>query len=153
WVLLSCFAALFSQLGVAALLGWVLGRPHGWFSAPILLVPCFVGGGLLGALGIHPLWRRRAAARGLSQEESALAAWAGALILWGLLLLLLTLKSVGAGYVALLWVLPSSAALFIGLKAPQWRWPLWLASLGMGSLSAIALGSNVPGFVGLTGQS
>lgn len=153
WVVLSCLAALFAQLAVAALLGLVLGRPHGWFSAPILLVPCFVGGGLLGALGLHALWRRRAEARGLSQEESALAAWAGALIWWGLLLLLSALKSVGAGYIALLWVLPSSAALLLGLLAPQWRWALWLASLGIGSISAIALGSNIPGFVGLAGQS
>ena len=151
--LLSALCGLLSAQLVAALLGMVLQRPHGWFSAPLWAVPCFVGAGLAGALAVQLRWRRRALASGVTAEASAQAVWAGGLVCFGVPLLLCTALGIGLGYLALWWVVPSSLALLSGLRWPQWRWQLWLGSVAIGLLGFVQLVVQlVPPLAALSGM-
>ena len=62
WTLLAVVAGIGAALAASLLLGRVLGRPHGWFSAPALVLPAFAAPALAATFGVHALWRRRALA-------------------------------------------------------------------------------------------
>lgn len=149
--LLSSFAGLLAAIVGAALVSIVIGRPHGFYATPWLIVPSFLGAGLCGVLAVQHLWRRRALSRGVSAEQSALAAWAGGLVLLGLLLLLCTLASLGIGYLMLWALVPSASALGVSLVFPQQRRRLWLLGVAIGAASFIHLAVGlVPAFIGVT---
>lgn len=153
WTLLAALAGLGAGLLMALLLSLVVKRPHGFYATPVLSVPTYVGAGLCGVLAIHALWRRRALASSLTAEASAQAGWAAGLLLWGVMLLLCALYSVGIGYLALWWVGPSALALGLGSVLPRWRLWLWLSSVVLGAAGLIPLAvSMVPAIVGLSGQ-
>lgn len=153
WTLLSALAGLLSALLWALFLAVILNRPHGFYATPILAVPTYVGAGLCGVLAVHTLWRRRALARGMSAETSARTGWAGGLLLWGVLLALCALRSVGIGYLALWWVGPSALALGLGYVLPRLRLWLWLAGMFLGAAGFIQLAVGmVPAIIGLSGQ-
>lgn len=150
WTLGSALAGLASALLSSVGLALVVQRPHGFYATPWLIVPSFAMAGLCGVLAVHGLWRRREVSIGQDAEQSALSAWAAGLCLWGLLLLLCSLGSLGVGYLALWWLVPSSLALGIGLWAPQWRWRLYLASVAMGAASFIHLAVGlIPALIGM----
>lgn len=149
--LLSSFAGLLAAILGAVLVSMVLGRPHGFYATPWLIVPGFLGTGLCGVLAVQHLWRRRALSRGVSAEQSALSAWAGGLLLLGLLLALCSLTSLGVGYLFLWALVPSAIALGVSLYLPQHRTRLWLLGVAIGAACFIHLAVGlVPAFIGLT---
>ncbi len=150
WILLSALAGLLAALLTALLLAGVLQRPHGFYATPWLIVPCFAVAGLCGVLAVHVWWRRRALAAGVSAETSALAAWAAGLLLWGVLLALGSVASLGIGYLALWWLTPATLALGAGLLLPRQRWGLWLASVAVGASGFIHLAAGLlPAIIGM----
>ena len=137
WVLLACVAGLLAAVGSAALVALVLGRPAGWFSAPWLAVLAFGAPAAAGTVAVHMLWRRR----GLRRLEPAVqvrVALAGGLLFWSALLALATIKSIGAGYIALVWVAGGSLALLVPMLTPRAPRALTLA---------FTLAGMVPGMV------
>lgn len=153
WTLLSALAGLLSALLVAVILTQILQRPHGWFAMPLLSAPCFIGAGIGGVLAVLGLWRRRALATGMSAESVFQAAWASGLLCWGGLLLLATARSLGVGYLALWWVVPSSLAILVGQSVPRARLGLWLASVVLGMTGLVQLVVHmVPALAGLSGM-
>jgi len=60
WTLLAVVAGLGAALAAGLVLGRVVGRPHGWFSAPALVLPAFAAPALAATFGVRALWRRRA---------------------------------------------------------------------------------------------
>lgn len=150
WTIGSALAGLVAALLSAIVVSLILQRPHGFYATPWLIVPSFALAGLCGVLVVHGLWRRREVARGQAAEQGALSAWAAGLCLWGLLLTLCSLGSLGLGYLVLWWLVPSSLALGIGLWLPQWRWQLYLASVAMGAASFIHLAVGlIPALIGM----
>lgn len=150
WILLSAVAGLLAALLAALLLAGVLQRPHGFYATPWLIVPCFAVAGLCGVLAVHAWWRRRALAAGVSAETSALAAWAGGLLLWGVVLALCSASSLGVGYLALWWLTPATLALGAGVLLPGQRWRLWLTSVAVGAAGLIHLAAGlVPAIIGM----
>lgn len=150
WILLSALAGLLAALLAALLLAFVLRRPHGFYATPWLIVPSYVFAGLCGVLGVQLGWRRRALSTGTDAEASALAAWAGGLLLWGALLSLLTARSLGVGYLALWSLVPSTLALGIGSFAPRQRWRLWLVGMAVGAAGFIHLAVGLlPALIGM----
>lgn len=151
WTLLSALSGLLFAVLSAALMALVLRHPHGFYATPWLLVPSYGLAALCGVLSIHTLWQRRALARGQSREGLALSAWAAGLVLFGALLALLSLASLGVAYLALWWLVPSTLALAISLRVPRLRSELWLGSLAIGAALFIHLAVGlVPAFIGLT---
>lgn len=150
WTLLSALAGLGSALFAAVLVAVVLRRPHGFYATPGLIVPGSACAGLCGVLAVQRLWRRRALAAGLDAEASALAVWAGGLLGWGVVLSLCTLASLGVGYLALWWLVPSTLALAMGVVAPRQRWRLYLLSVAVGAANFVHLAVGlVPALIGL----
>lgn len=150
WILLSALAGLLAALLAVLLVVGVLQRPHGFYATPWLIVPSYAAAGLCGVLAVHAWWRRRALAAGVSAETSALSAWAAGLLGWGALLALCSVVSLGVGYLALWWLVPSSLALAAGLLAPRHRRGLWLAGTAVGAAGFIHLTVGlVPALIGL----
>lgn len=150
WTLLSALAGLLAALLSALLVAVVLRRPHGFYATPWLIVPGFALAGLCGIVAVHALWQRRTQAAGIGPEHSALAAWAGGLLWLGVLLSLLSLGSLGIGYLVLWWLAPGALALGLGALFPRLRWTLWLVSLAVGAASCIHLALGLfPALIGL----
>jgi len=139
WTTLALVAGVAAALLAGLLLGRVLGRPHGWFSAPALVLPAFVAPALAAMFGVHALWHRRAARRGISADRHAFAAWAGALLFWSIWLVLATVRQIGAGYLALHWVWPIATGMIGALLFPRARTVLALASLVPGAVMLLEL--------------
>lgn len=134
---------------VAALAGGlttasVLDEPYGWFDQPALAVLGFGAAALLGALGPHALWAWRRGRAGGSQDEAALAAFAGSAVVWVVIAGLLALAGIGSGYVALVASLGAGAALLAAVWTPgHLRWVPLLAGWAIGALAAIQFGTSV----------
>jgi hypothetical protein len=139
WTVLAVVAAIGGALGAGLLLGRVLGRPHGWFSAPALLLPAFAAPALAAAFGVHALWRRRGL-RSADPDRHAFAVWAGGLLFWSAWLALATVREVAAGYLALQWVWSAALGMIGALLFPRARAVLALASLVPGAAVTIELG-------------
>jgi len=132
-VLAAAVSALLAALLVAALLGLVLGRPHGWFSAPWVAVLAFGAPALAAALAVSAIRRRD------PPETAPLATWAGALLLWALWLVLATLGGAGSGYLAL-WFTGFGAIGFIAaVLRPGWRPWVWLVAWVPGAVLTLEL--------------
>jgi hypothetical protein len=146
WTLLAVAAGVGAALAAGLLLARVLGRPHGWFSAPALVLPAFAAPALAAMLGVHALWRRRALRRAGADpdrqvvDRHAYSAWAGGLLFWAVWLALAAARDVGVGYLALHWVWPPAAAMLASLYFPRARTALALVSLLPGAALTIELG-------------
>jgi len=112
WIAAAVIAGVLAAVAAGVLLG--MARPHGWFSAPVLVLPAFGAPALAAMLGIHALWRARSLRRAPDLDRHASHAWAGGLLFWSLWLALATVGQIGAGYLALWWVAGGS----LGLVAP-----------------------------------
>jgi hypothetical protein len=146
WTLLAVVAGVCVAFAAGLLLARVLGRPHGWFSAPALVLPAFAAPALAAMLGVQALWRRRALRRAAAEPDRAVvdrhaySAWAGALLFWAVWLALATARHVGAGYLALHWVWPAAVAMIASFYFPRARTALALASLIPGAAVTLELG-------------
>lgn len=151
WTLLSALAGLLSAILTAVVVALLLRHPHGFYATPWLVVPSFAFASLCGVLAIHGTWQRRALAKGQGAESLALHAWAAGLLLFGGVIALLSLASLGVAYLALWWLVPSTLALAFSLRLPRLRIELWLGSLAIGAALLIHLAVGlVPAFIGLT---
>jgi hypothetical protein len=128
WTLLAVIGGLAAAVAAAAVVSFGLGRPSGWFSSPALAVLAFGATAGAGITAIHALWRRRGA-RSLEAEGQVRAALVGGLIFWSALLALSAAKSIGAGYVALYWVLGGALALLLSVLMPRAPLAVTLACL------------------------
>lgn len=152
WTLLGLLAALLAALAAAALLAIGLGRPHGWYATPWLVVPAFGAPALCALAAVHALWRRRARRAGSSPEQAATTSWLSGVLFWGLLLVLGTIGGAGVSIMALAWVVPSCLALAAARSWPHWRWRLWALCLAMGALFSLPLARlMVPALAGMAG--
>lgn len=119
----------------------VLRHPHGWFASPWLAVVTFAGITAGATLAVHARW-----SRGRNAVECAYSIWAGSLVLWSVALMTGTLASVGAAYLALWWVLPSSLGLIVAVKRPAWRGTACLMAFVPGAILTVQVGAL---FVGM----
>jgi len=141
WTTVAFIAGVLGAVAAGLLLSLGLGRPHGWFSAPALVLPAFAAPALAATFGVQGLWRRRALRKtGAQGDTQALVASAGALVFWSLWLALTAVRGVGAGYLALHWVWPAALAMIAAVLFPRWRAVLALASLIPGAVVTIELG-------------
>jgi hypothetical protein len=138
WTLLSVIAGLAAAVAASLLLVLVFGRPHGWFSSPALVLPTFAAPAGAGMLGVHALWRRRGL-RTTDVDRHARTAWAGGLLFWSIWLGLATWANVGAGYLALYWVLGSAGGIMLSWLFPRARTAVALISLIPGTVVTIEL--------------
>jgi hypothetical protein len=139
WTLLAVVAGIGAAVAAGLLLGRGLGRPHGWFSAPALVLPAFAAPALAAVFGVHAAWRRRALRRA-DVERHAFAAWAGGLIFWSAWLAVATLRGVGVGYIPLHWVWATAAGMIASLRFPRARSILALLSVVPGAVVTVELG-------------
>lgn len=134
WHGLALLVAVLAALLPAVGLRW-MHRGIGWFGTPWLLIVSSVLPASAGFLFVHGAWRYRAMSRcGADPERVALTAWMGGVVFWGGLLLLATLKGIGAGYIALSWVLGGVVGALVGTFAPRARWLGALIGLVPGAL-------------------
>ncbi len=121
-VTLASVSALISALLAAAVLSFVLKRPHGWYSAPWLGAIAFSLPAVAASLGVLSLKRRN------RNACSPSALWAGALLFWMPGLVISALADFGGGYL-FLWLTGLGALGLIGsLLKPALRYPIWLAT-------------------------
>jgi len=118
------------------ILARVLGRPHGWFSAPALVIPAFAAPALAATFAVRAAWRRRALNR-IDADRHLFSAWAGALLFWSICLALATARNLGAGYLALHWVWAGAAGMIAALSFPRARLALALAGVLPGAIVTI----------------
>ena len=105
---------------IAAILLRAAHGASGWFSTPLLLVACFSFPASAGSITIQAWWRRRTMRKMDGYvERVSLAAWAGGLWLWSLLLALATIEGVGSGYLAFHWVWAGVIALALTARFPR----------------------------------
>jgi hypothetical protein len=121
-------ATLIAGLVAAALTSLVVGRPHGWFSAPWIAAFAFGGAATAAALGVLALRRRS------SPQVAPAALWAGAMIFWTIWLILAALGQAGSGYLALWLAGPTAIGFIVALFKPRWRPWLWIASFVPGAV-------------------
>lgn len=121
-LLLIVFAMPVASIVAAVFLGFVVGRPHGWFSAPWVAILAFGAPAIAAALGIQSLRLR------CPREKVTLATWAAALIFWSLWSLLAAATGAGSGYVPLWWSGLGAIGFLGALFKPTWRPWLWLVS-------------------------
>jgi hypothetical protein len=140
-LLLLELAAVLAAILVAAVLGFVLHRPHGWFSSPAIAVWVFGASAVAAAMGILA-WRRRR-----RPGEPELVAWAAALLFWALLLAVATWKNLGSGYLPLWWAGCLATGLIGALYAPKWRSVLWLVAFVPGAALVLGLTATIFPFV------
>jgi hypothetical protein len=131
-LLLIQLAAILAAVMMAIILGFVIRRPHGWFSSPILAVWAFGTSSVAAALGIL-FWRRHR-----HPGEPELAAWAGGICFWSLLLALATGVGAGSGYIPLVWTGGMSLGLLGAIFLPKWRGVCWLVSFLPGGILVIS---------------
>jgi hypothetical protein len=139
WTSLAVVAGVSAALAASLMLGRVIGRPHGWFSSPALVLPAFAAPALAATFGVHALWRRRALPK-TDVDRHAVAAWAGGLVFWSVWLALATVREVGAGYLVLHWVWAAAVGMIASLLFPRARAALALLSLVPGAVVTIELG-------------
>jgi hypothetical protein len=134
WTALATAAGLLAAIGAGVLLGLVLGRPHGWFSAPALILPTFAAPALAATVGIHAWWRRRSLQRLGNIERHAAVTAAGGLLFWSAALIASAAGGVAAGYLALHWVLGGALGVLASLRFPRARLLCMLAGLLPGTI-------------------
>jgi hypothetical protein len=139
WTVIAVVTGVAAALAAGLILARGLGRPHGWFSAPALVLPAFAAPALAAMFGVHALWRRRALRR-TDGDRHMFAVWAGGLLFWSAWLALATVRGVGAGYLALHWVWGAALGMIAALIFPRARAALAVASLVPGAAMTIELG-------------
>ncbi|HEX2189957.1 MAG TPA: M20/M25/M40 family metallo-hydrolase [Longimicrobiaceae bacterium] len=107
----------------AGLLLRALGYPHGWYASPMLAWATFGALSLAGFLIVHGVWQRYDPHS--EAGDTALAALAGAVLVWAPMLVPLTLAGFGVAYVPLWWTVAGALGLLIWSFAPR----LWWAAL------------------------
>ncbi|HLK92365.1 MAG TPA: M20/M25/M40 family metallo-hydrolase [Polyangia bacterium] len=138
WTALALLAGVAGAVASGLFLTGVLHRPHGWFSAPALVLPAFAAPALAATFAVRAAWRRRSLGR-VDAERHLLSAWAGALLFWSAVLALAAARNVGAGYLALHWVWAGAAGMIGSLLFPRARRALALASVVPGATVTIEL--------------
>ena len=103
---------------VSLVVAVALGRPHSWFAHPFLPFAGYAALALAPLLALHGWIGRR---RQLDTTGGMAAAWAGALIVLTVLLLVLTFLGVGSSYVLLWWVGPGAAGLLLYARLRRYR--------------------------------
>jgi len=131
-VALVALAAFIAALLAGVLLSFVIGRPHGWFSAPWIAVWAFGAPAIAAAIGVLALRRR------CPPETAPLATWAGALLLWAIWLTLAAIAGAGSGYIPLWWAGPGVLAFIVALLRPRWRRWLWLLAFVPGAVLTLS---------------
>ncbi|MEP6692497.1 MAG: M20/M25/M40 family metallo-hydrolase, partial [Gemmatimonadaceae bacterium] len=120
---LICVAGTVVGVAATAVVGavpyYLAGRSMGWYAHPAAGIAAFGGAAVTAVLSVHALlarrWSRRSARHiGIAPERSY-DVWIGALLLWMLLLLVLTVRGAGSAYLAL--------------------WPTILGAFGLGVAS------------------
>jgi hypothetical protein len=95
------------------------GHGMGWFARPLLGVLGYAMlalGAMLGVVtGVGLLWRRR----GVDGRTAALGFWSGTQLLLMLLLIALTVRSIGSGYLLFWWVTAGALVLALLAVAPS----------------------------------
>jgi hypothetical protein len=111
----SLLVGALSALAVGVLLAFVLRRPHGWYSAPALIVLAFAAPSAAAILAVQSRVGRALERRG---HDPLVAVWSAAVIGWSVLLALATARGSRSGYLPLAW----TVGLALGLLALR-RWP------------------------------
>ena len=132
-LLVTELASILAAVLVAAILGFAVGRPHGWFSSPLLALWVFGAPSVAAALAILA-WRRRR-----RPDEPELVAWGSGLGFWSLLLALATYAGAGSGYIPLWWTGGMAVGFLGALFMPKWRGVWWLVSFLPGSVLVIGM--------------
>jgi hypothetical protein len=126
-IIVSVIAALGAALGLAAIAAYALGRPMSWYARPAPGIVAFALAGVAGLLAVQSavstLFRRR----GVGRAAAALAVLGAVLLFWMIILLALTVKGLGAAYLALWWVIACAVGLLIASLASDSRW--WVGVL------------------------
>jgi hypothetical protein len=136
--LLSLAAAVLAAVLAGVLLAFVLRRPHGWYSAPAVVIPAFVAPAVAAMMLVQhkvSAWLR---ARG---HDPLVATWAAAVVGWSSLLAMATARDARSGYLALLWTAGLSVSLAVAASTKLPRGPLAV----LGALpGAVALAAFAP---------
>lgn len=147
WTAVAAVAGVLAAVLAGLLLAIALRRPHGWFSAPALVLPAFAAPACAATFAVHALWRRRARRRRSgSSEDEAWTPWVGGLLFWSVALMFASVRGVGAGYLALHWVWAPAVAMIAGLTlsgvagASRLRAVLLFAGVLPGAVVTIELG-------------
>jgi hypothetical protein len=112
----ASLAGMLCALAGSLALPLVFHRPHGWFATPSLGAVTFAALAAAGVLAVHAAVRRRRSGR-----RQSTAAWAGSLVVWSAVLIVVTVRGGGAGYLALWSVLPSAIGLALAIQWPRLR--------------------------------
>lgn len=146
-IALASVAALLASLIVAVIPGLILGRPHGWYSAPWLGVFAFGLPALAAAVGVLALKRKK------SNSCTPLSLWGGALLFWSLGLVLTAAADVGAGYLHLWWTGFGALGFLGALLKPSLRQPLWILAFVPGAVLTLEVMATIyPFAVGHVGM-
>ncbi|WP_395849844.1 M28 family peptidase [Cystobacter fuscus] len=118
-VLLAVGLALLPPVLGALLLGFGLGRPHGWYATPWLGVATFGALALCGLLGARALAERHRSGEAPGSRRVALARASGVLLFWLLVSSALMAGGLGVAYVGPWWILPGAVALLVACRRPR----------------------------------
>lgn len=117
-------AAILPALAGAAVLSFVVRRPHGWYAAPWVAWLAFGALAMAGLVGAHAAWERRYLRRRPLRERQlrariVLAALAGALVAWLVVLAGFTAAGLAAAYLPAWWVGALAIALAVAALRPS----------------------------------
>ncbi|OJH38588.1 M28 family peptidase [Cystobacter ferrugineus] len=118
-VLLAVGLALLPPVLGALLLGFGLGRPHGWYATPWLGVATFGALALCTVLGTRVLAERRRSVDAPEARRAALARAGGVLLFWLLVSSALLAGGLGVAYLGPWWTLPGAVALVVACRHPS----------------------------------
>ncbi|RKH89090.1 hypothetical protein D7Y13_40995 [Corallococcus praedator] len=119
----------------AVLVGFVLGRPQGWYGTPVLGLVTYGALAVAGTLVGEAWWARAVTRRKAEGASRYFERWSGALA-WGACLTAVgTSAGVGVTYPLLLWLLGGSGGLLVAARVPRWRG----VALALGLLPGLCL--------------
>ncbi|MCY1042278.1 M28 family peptidase [Corallococcus sp. bb12-1] len=122
-------------LAGAVLVGFVLGRPQGWYGTPALGLVTYGALAVAGVFAGEAAWAAFAARRGAAADSRHFERWGGALA-WGICFTVLgTAAGVGVTYPLLVWALGGAGALLVAARRPRWSG----VALALGFLPGLCL--------------
>lgn len=133
--LASLVAAVLSAVLCGILLALVIKRPHGWYSAPLVVVPAFVAPAVAAMMLVQHKVSLRLRAR---EHDPLMATWVAAIVGWSLLLLLATARGARSGYIPLLWTAGLSTAFLLAVSTKLPRGALAVCGALPGSMALAA---------------